>query len=202
MVVSAPGTIQLPLLNNSNGMIKTNVSADGIEAQWFYDTGAPFSVVCESFAQSLHLRLLPGTAHEPGSTEVQNIAHMAMLETLQIGSEVLSHVPIIVLSDDALKAGRITLDAVVGYPVMRVIGSFTISRDSFSNEPLKSSSAQATGCLLEFGPIPLLSRISRVSRQTFSLTQVLTARSTPLPTLKHFLGAWPAWPHSQKALQA
>jgi hypothetical protein len=132
ITIDAP--IDLPTHSNPLGSITADLTAHNITAPWILDTGASFSVVSESFARQLGLTLSPGIAHALGATGVENPDHVAILDTLTLGSATLHNVVLLVLPDAILKIHirkkkPYILPAILGYPVFQALGIIRFTHD-------------------------------------------------------------------------
>jgi predicted aspartyl protease len=124
------GSTRLATERNALGTINTELTVNGVGEQWLLDTGANLSVVSRSFAQRLGLKLLPGVGQTmAGVTGIENPLHVAILPTLQMGSATLHNVVVMVLDDANLNVGlgkgTYQINAVIGYPVFRALGTVT-----------------------------------------------------------------------------
>lgn len=117
-------------LDSQNAALTVN----GVQGPWLLDTGANLSVVSQSFAQRLHLDLLPGAAQtQAGLTGIENPVRAALLPTLQIAGATLHNVVVMVLPDSNLNInlGKSTyqIDGILGYPVFQALGKITFFHD-------------------------------------------------------------------------
>ena len=130
------GAVVLHTTRNPLGSVDANLTANGIVGNWLLDTGANMSVVAESYAKQLGLKLLPGVAHTQASlTGIENAIHVALIPTLQMGGAVLQNVVVLVLPDDNLnvqfdrEGHRYQINAIIGYPVFQELGRVTFTRN-------------------------------------------------------------------------
>ena len=128
------GPVVLHTKRNPLGSQNLDLSINGVQGAWLLDTGANLSVVSQSFAQRLHLDLLPGVAQtQAGLTGIENPVRVALLPTLQIGGATLHNVVVMVLPDVNLNInlgkGNYQIDGILGYPVFRSLGKITFFHD-------------------------------------------------------------------------
>ncbi|MGA7155824.1 MAG: retropepsin-like aspartic protease [Acidobacteriaceae bacterium] len=131
--IDIPSPIDLHTHSDPLGSITADLTAHNITAPWILDTGANFSAISESFAHQLGLTLLPGTAHTQGATGAENPLHIALLDTLTIGSATLHNVVLLVLPDANLTIQRgrkhYVIPAALGYPVFQALSIIRFTHD-------------------------------------------------------------------------
>jgi hypothetical protein len=141
--------------------IETELTVNGVTASWLIDTGANFSAVSESFAQRLGVKLSEGKAQSQGITGAENQLRSAILPALHLGGAMVRHVVLIVLPDSSLNvpAGpkhRYQIQAILGYPVLRALGRFTLTRDGQFLAGPASPSSESGAPLYMYKLNPLL----------------------------------------------
>ena len=128
------GPVKLKTERNPINSLNIELTVNGVKGPWLVDTGANLSLVSESFAQRLGLKLLPGVAHtQAGLTGIQNPVHVALLTTLQMGGATLHNVVLMVLPDANLNIGfgksSYQINGIIGYPVLEALGTITFLHD-------------------------------------------------------------------------
>ena len=125
--------IDLPTKSDRLSSITADLTVHNITAPWILDTGANFSVVSESFARQLGLILSTGVAHTQGATGAENPLHVAILDTLPIGTAIVHNVVLLVLPDANLTIGsgrkKYVIPAILGYPVFQALGIIRFTHD-------------------------------------------------------------------------
>jgi hypothetical protein len=130
--ISAP--IDIPTSSDRLSSITANLTVHNITTAWILDTGANFSVVSESFARQLGLTLSTGVAHTQGATGAENPLHIAILDTLPIGTATVHNVVLLVLPDANLTIGTgkkksYVIPAILGYPIFQALGIIRFTHD-------------------------------------------------------------------------
>ena len=129
--INAP--IDLPTHSDPLKSITADLTVHNITAPWILDTGANFSVVTESFARQLGLTLSTGVAHTQGATGAENPLHVAVLDTLPIGTATVHNVVLLVLPDANLTIGSgkksYVIPAILGFPVFQSLGIIRFTHD-------------------------------------------------------------------------
>ncbi len=130
------GPTRLPTRRNEIDSIVTELTVNGVRQDWLLDTGANLSVVSRSFARRLGITPLPGHAQTmAGATGIENPLQVAILPLLKVGGATLRNVVLLVLNDANLRIavpGRAyQIQAILGYPALRAMGSITFRHDGF-----------------------------------------------------------------------
>lgn len=142
---SVRSLVDLPLRRDPNGVYRLKLTVHGVTRDWIFDTGANHSVVSESFAKELGLKFSTMTAMTPGFGGASNLIHIAILDTLDIGSASVRNTVVLVVPDANLTISRgghsSVIPALLGYPVYQALGTirFTASRHFFAGPMLKEA---------------------------------------------------------------
>jgi predicted aspartyl protease len=130
--VTRHGPVKLKTERNPLGSLNVELTANGVRGPWLIDSGANVSVVSKSYAERLGLKLLSGEAQTQGSTGFENSLHIAILPSLQMGGATLYNVVLLVMDDASTNIAwpghQYQINAVVGYPVLRALGTVTFLR--------------------------------------------------------------------------
>ena len=135
--------------NNPLGLITTELTVNGVRSEWILDTGANESVISRSLALQLHLPTLPGVAHTSGGvTGIENELHVALLPNLPLGGVTGHNVVLMVLDDANLtipngNGGSYRIAGIIGFPVLRALGSITFHHDGTLDATVDGGSASA-----------------------------------------------------------
>lgn len=134
MTIEWKGPVQLKVTRNAIGSNGAELEVGGVREPWLLDTGANYSVVTQSFARRIGVRVLPGeTTTASGITGLKNRLQAGVLDTMQVGGAVLHHVVFLVLDDANLKISfgktSFQINAILGYPVLAELGAITFTRD-------------------------------------------------------------------------
>lgn len=197
------GPLRLPThRHNPLGLISAELTVSGVRSPWIFDTGANESVVSHSFAIKLGLKLLPGRSQTSGGvTGIENPLHVAILPTLTIGGATLHNIVLLVLDDSSMtlsdgKRQRYTIPAIVGFPVLRALGSVTFFHNGIV-EAGGNGDARA-GSPLE---LKLLNPVveALVNKQTLPFTLDTGASGTTLSVrfYQQFQTEQASWKHAE-----
>jgi len=116
--VRAIGSASVPLTPNKLGSRSASVTVNGFALPWFIDSGAEVSVVSQSVAERIAVRLLPGSVRV-GTTTAPVSGRMAVVDRLSIGDAEIENLPVLVLPDAQLTIADLpTIPAILGLPAL------------------------------------------------------------------------------------
>jgi predicted aspartyl protease len=131
--VEMKGEFSLSTHPSKIGTIDADLTVSGVTRSWILDTGANFSVVTESLAKQMGLKLSEGTAQTQGASGAENRLHIAIIPQIKIETATVHNVVALVLPDKSLNVnfgkGSYQIDAILGYPVLTALGQLTFSAD-------------------------------------------------------------------------
>ena len=119
------------------GLPRVPLTINGQAREYVFDTGANFSVVTESQAVELGLRMLGQSAGIGSVTQDTTAAHLALAETLTIGNLTFENVVFLVLPDSSLSfaGGVYRIPGILGFPVISQMERISVSEDTLSWAP-------------------------------------------------------------------
>ncbi|MDO1558275.1 retropepsin-like aspartic protease [Brevundimonas sp. 2R-24] len=100
--LAVTGQVDAPLTPHWTNMGLIDVTVDGRSMPWAVDTGAEVSVLSESQAADLGVRLLGDDLSISGSTPGVAAGRIGLIDRLRIGEAELRNLPVFVLPDAAL----------------------------------------------------------------------------------------------------
>lgn len=116
--IRAIGAAKVPLIANKLGSRSASITVNGFTLPWFVDSGAEVSVVSQSVADRLRVRMLPGSV-QVGTTTAPVQGRMGVVDTLTIGGATLENLPVLVLPDAQLTIAELpTIPAILGLPAL------------------------------------------------------------------------------------
>jgi predicted aspartyl protease len=116
--VRAIGAASVPLIANKLGSRSASVTVNGFTLPWFIDSGAEVSVVSQSVAERIGVRMLPGSV-QVGTATAPVQGRMGVVDALTIGDAAVENLPVLVLPDAQLTiAGLPTIPAILGLPAL------------------------------------------------------------------------------------
>lgn len=105
------------------------VTIDGKEKSYFFDSGADFSVLMETEARDLGLRIQPTGGTVGSSTDLRVQSAVAVADRVEVGGAVLRHVVFLVLPDSSLTFPGKTIPGILGFPILRALGAVGFGHD-------------------------------------------------------------------------
>jgi len=121
--ISAAGSALVPLIANPLGSKSAEVVVNGIRLPWFIDTGAEISVVTDTTAEKLGVRIIDGFADSGTSTSNRVVGRLGMIDQITIGDATVRHLPVLVLPDAMLTITKdYTIPAILGLPAFAALG--------------------------------------------------------------------------------
>ncbi len=154
--VEMKGGFAIPIHQSELGTIESDLAVNGATRSWILDTGANYSVLTESSAKAMGLKLSEETAQTQGASGAENPLHIAVIPELKVGAAVVRNVVILVLPDKALlvpvQKGKHQIEAILGYPVLSALGELTFTRETLRVEPGGNSSG-ASMYMQELNPL-------------------------------------------------
>ena len=132
--VDLSGSFTLATHHSKLGTIDTDVTVNGVTNSWILDTGANFSVVIESVAKKMGLKLSEGTAQTQGASGAENPLHTAIIPEIKVETATVHNVVALVMPDNSMDVnfgrGHYQIEAILGYPVLSALGQITFTKDN------------------------------------------------------------------------
>ena len=122
------------------------VSIDSTPKRYAFDSGANFSVLMRSEAESLGLDIRPAYLQVGSSTDLRVRADLAVADRVQVGGATLRHVVFLVFPDSALTLPGVRIPGLLGFPIQRALGALAYHRDGTITVPAAPAS-EAPGTL-------------------------------------------------------
>ncbi len=121
--IRAHGGATVPTIANPLGSKSADVTVNGVTLPWFIDTGAEISVVTETTAAKLGVRVLPGSSDVGTSTSNRVTGKMGVIDKASIGGATIENLPVLILPDAMLALGKdYTIPAIFGLPAFAALG--------------------------------------------------------------------------------
>jgi hypothetical protein len=121
--ISARGRATVPTIANPLGSKSADVTVNGVTLPWIMDTGAEISVVTESTAAKLGVRILPGSSDVGTSTSNRVTGKLGVIDKATIGGATVENLPVLILPDAMLQLGKdYTIPGIFGLPAFAALG--------------------------------------------------------------------------------
>ena len=121
-----------PTWRDKARLLRTSVTIDGRRQEVVLDTGANLSVLTESTARRLGLRIAGGSSVRSSSRSAVPV-RLAVATRLEIAGNTFHNVAFLVMSDADLRLplpGGYDIPAIVGFPVLQALGRVTFRPDA------------------------------------------------------------------------
>lgn len=136
--ISLKKKVAVPTTRDFGGLLNIKVKINQIDTSFVFDTGAGISVISKSLAGKLGLRMLDtDSLRVSGFTGIRNETKMAVADSISIGGLTIYHPYFLIYNDESLTFadGQYKINGIIGFPILKEIGSITLSKDQieFSN---------------------------------------------------------------------
>ena len=166
MRVASAGGVAAGTTRDAAGLIRANAMIDGVTQPSVLDTGADLSTISASAAARLHLHMIDGAASVSSTTRQAVPIRIGIADEVSLAGFTFRNVAFLVLDDSELRiplANGYAIDAIIGAPLFRAMGSVTFTGDSLvpalPTDPARSSALRMSGgamfVALRVGSIPL-----------------------------------------------
>lgn len=121
--IGVKGDVDVPLVYGWVGMAELPVTVNGVTMNWGVDTGAQVSVVSDTVAHRLGVRMFDQPLDLHGSTPGTANGKLGVIDRLTVGQAQITHVPVFVLPDAALTPmPDHVVPPILGVPVLYAYG--------------------------------------------------------------------------------
>ncbi|MGE0440142.1 MAG: retropepsin-like aspartic protease [Gemmatimonadales bacterium] len=130
------------------------VTIEGRNRTYLFDTGANLSVLSRGEAARLGLTVIDADIDVGSSTDIRNTADLAVANVLAIGNLEFRHVVFLVFDDRLLTFPGMTIDGIVGFPVIEAMGEVRLGTAGTLTVPAPAPRRAAANLALD-GLTPL-----------------------------------------------
>lgn len=141
---------ETPLRHDRAGLPRVRVTINGQEQEIVLDTGASLSLLTESAARRLGLRMLEGETSVRAAGDLYATARIGIAETLEIAGGSFSDVVFIVVPDGALvfAGGLYRIPGLIGFPILSRLGRIEFRGDQLRHRRSSRELAQDSNLLV------------------------------------------------------
>ncbi|MDQ0638895.1 hypothetical protein QF042_002460 [Pedobacter sp. W3I1] len=128
-------TITLTTKKDKAGLITCNVSANNVDTNFVFDTGAGISCITESMGKKMGILIMPDNNIEIMSfTGISNKVSIGIMPLLNIGALTVYNTPFLIYPDSAFTFanGTYVINGIIGFPVAKDLGTIIIEKESIS----------------------------------------------------------------------
>ncbi|GAA4790369.1 aspartyl protease family protein [Olivibacter ginsenosidimutans] len=154
--INYPATVSFQ--KDKIGLIQLPISCEQDTCNLIFDTGANISVISESSARKLHMKIRPVNIDVASGISGQiTQSSLAVADTLYLGEILITNAVFLLLPDDMLsfKQKDYHQQGIIGQPVIAQLGQITIRQSGtveFDNDPVKNYQHN----LALDGPMPIV----------------------------------------------
>ena len=129
--------VTIPVSRNQFGHVMMQVSSGGQSEDFIFDTGAMLSVVSESCAQRMGIRVLESSGKVGNSVGTKVQSKVGIADSLRIGDLLVENVAFLVLADEMLSIPEVNyvIHGIVGFPIMYQMKEIRIHKDECITVP-------------------------------------------------------------------
>jgi predicted aspartyl protease len=130
--------VVIPVVRNQFNHLMMQVTCGGQSDDFIFDTGAMLSVVSESCAQQMNIRVLESSAQVGNSVGGKVTSKVGYADSLRIGDLLVENVAFLIIPDEMLSFPEINyaIHGIVGFPVMYQMKEIRIHRDGSITVPV------------------------------------------------------------------
>ena len=129
------GDTKIQMKKDIAGLWNIPVSINKEKRDFIFDTGANFSVLIESLAKSLGMKLFDAKVKVGTASDIKVDAKISVCDELVIDNIVLKNVVFLVLPDESLDFGIYKIYGILGNPVFRAFEEIRINKDNMLTIP-------------------------------------------------------------------
>ena len=140
--VEGATSFAVPWHRSKIGSMDVEATVGGEKMSWLVDTGANYSVLIESAAKRLNVKLSDGSASTQGITGDDNPLRTGIVSEIKLGTATIKNVAVVVLPDKNLNVnfgekGSYQIEAILGFPVLEALGRITVTSPSGSSGEMR-----------------------------------------------------------------
>ena len=179
------GDTKIQMKKDIAGLWNIPVSINKENRDFIFDTGANFSVIIESLAKSLGMKLFDAKVKVGTASDIKVDAKISVCDELVIDNIVLKNVVFLVLPDESLDFGIYKIYGILGNPVFRAFEEIRISKDNMLTIP-KVLSVNNSNNLSFSGFTPVLLMTNNIDTMNFTFDSGAMATMLYKPYLDKF----------------
>lgn len=154
---AAPQTIEiepseLSILKDQAGLSRIPISINKVEEHVIFDTGANFSVITDSLAEKVGLRIIDTSFKVNSITGLKIDSKLGIAENVSIGNNRLENVIFLVFPEHSLSFPQIdyTIDAILGFPVINALQEIQLIRGEEFRVTSNTTSDRPSNMAMDF----------------------------------------------------
>ena len=148
--------VTIPISRNQFGNVIMRVSCGGQSEDFVFDTGATLSVMSESSARKLKIRVLESSSKVGNSVGSKVQTKVGIADSLWIGDLLVENIAFLVLADDVFAFPEVNyvIHGIIGFPVMYQMKEIRICKDESITVPIHPTKCEIHNMVLDgFSPV-------------------------------------------------
>jgi len=155
--ITKSGDAKIQMKKDMAGLWNIPVSINKENLDFIFDTGANFSVIVESLAKSLGMKMIDAKVKVGTATDIKVDSKISVCDELKIDNIIINNVVFLVLPDETLDFGIYKIKGILGNPVIRAFEEIRINKDNLLTVPVKPSENDMMNlCFSGFTPVILM----------------------------------------------
>jgi len=130
--VSIASDVALPLIKDKAGLATLATKIGNTTTNFVFDTGANFSVIQRSVAETLGMTLIPAQFDVDAATGLKVKSDLTVADKVELGEIILKNVVFLVFDDTDLDFPQIDYEikGIIGFPVIRALQEIQLTNDT------------------------------------------------------------------------
>ena len=128
-------SVIIPTLKDKAGLLTMKISANKIETDFVFDTGAGLNCITESLAKKLDFEILPdNNIYVNSFTGIENRVLIGIAPLLQVGTIKIFNAVFLVYPHDAFTfaKGAYIINGIIGFPIIKEFGTIAIEKNKLT----------------------------------------------------------------------
>jgi hypothetical protein len=122
--------LELKISKDIAGLWRVPVKVENADLDFVFDTGADFSVLVESLAKKLGLKISDEEFKVGTGTDKKVTSKIAVASSVKIGDITLENVVFYVMKDEDFTMGPYKIEGIIGAPIMRDFGEIRLTQEN------------------------------------------------------------------------
>lgn len=155
--VSKKGDVRIQIKKDIAGLWNIPVSIAKNDFDFIFDTGANFSVIVESLALKLGMKLVDANLKVGTASDIKVNSKVTVCDELHVDKIIYRNVVFLVLPDESLDFGIYKIKGILGNPVIKAFEEFSINKNNDLYIPeVPSKSIESNLSFYGFTPVILM----------------------------------------------
>lgn len=122
--------VKIKIQKDMAGLLRTPVTINDTNVSFVFDTGADFSVIVESLAKRLGVKMTGDEFKVGTATDKKVFSRAGVLDEFKIGGITMKNVVFYVMKDEDFTFGPYKIEGIIGAPVIRAFGEISFTKNN------------------------------------------------------------------------